>query len=43
VLIADPSIRQSAPGLVLAGEILPPSENFRIWTDDFSSLWGVVR
>ncbi len=43
VVIADPGIRQSAPDLVKAGEILAPRQDFRMWTDDFSSLWGVMK
>jgi hypothetical protein len=43
VLVADPSIRYSAPGLLAAGQILPPSAGFRMWTDDFSNLWGILR
>jgi spermidine synthase len=43
VLIANPSIRETAPALVQAAEILAPNLKFRPWTDDFSSLWGVVR
>jgi SAM-dependent methyltransferase len=41
--IADPSIRQTAPDLVQAGQILTPHPSFRMWTDDFSSMWGVLR
>jgi spermidine synthase len=43
VLIADPSIRESAPDLVKAGEVLSADRTFRMWTDDFSNLWGVLR
>jgi spermidine synthase len=43
VLVAPPSIRQSAPGLAKAGEILAPSRGFRMWTDDFSNMWGILR
>lgn len=42
-LIADPSIRRTMPGLVQAGEILSPRPGFRMWTDDYSSLWGILR
>ncbi|MBZ5607696.1 MAG: fused MFS/spermidine synthase [Acidobacteriia bacterium] len=43
VAIADPSIRQTAPELVKAGQVLAPRSDFRMWTDDFSSMWGVLR
>jgi len=43
VVIADPGIRQTAPDLVKAAEILAPRRGFRMWTDDFSSLWGVMK
>ena len=42
-LIAPPSIRESSPELLAEGEILKPSPNFRLWTDDFSNLWSIVR
>ena len=42
VIVADPSIRQTAPNLYRAGELLPPHPGFRLWTDDFSSLWGIL-
>jgi len=43
VVMADPAIRQNAPELVKAGEILAPRPDFRMWTDDFSSLWGILK
>jgi len=42
VAVADPSIRQTAPDLVKAGEVLRPKPGFRMWTDDFSSLRGIL-
>jgi len=42
IAIADPSIRQSAPDLVKAGTVLDPKPDFRMWTDDFSSMWGIL-
>jgi hypothetical protein len=42
VAIVDPSIRQTAPELAKNGEVLKPNPNFRMWTDDFSSMWGVL-
>ena len=41
-VIADPSIRQTMPDLFRAGEVLAPHPGFRVWTDDFSSLWGIL-
>lgn len=43
VVIADPGVGQIAPDLVKAGVLLTPRRNFRVWTDDFSSLWGVLK
>jgi hypothetical protein len=43
VLVAPPSIRELAPELVKAGQILPPSPKFRVWTDDFSNMWSILR
>jgi hypothetical protein len=43
VVVADPSLRQAAPDLLKAGQILAPHPNFHRWTDDFSSLWGILR
>lgn len=43
VLVAPPSIEQSAPGLVKTGEILTQKANFRMWTDDFSNMWTILR
>jgi hypothetical protein len=42
VAIVDASIRQTAPELAKNGEVLKPNPNFRMWTDDFSSMWGVL-
>ncbi len=42
VAVADPSIRRTAPDLVKAGEVLRPKPGFRMWTDDFSSLRGIL-
>ena len=43
VLVAPPSLRESAPELVKAGQILAPSPKFRVWTDDFSNMWSILR
>ena len=42
IAIADPSIRQSATDLVKAGTVLTPRPGFRMWTDDYSSMWGIL-
>ncbi len=42
-LVADHAFAQSEPWLVEAGEILKPNANFRLWTDDFSNLWSILR
>ena len=42
IAIGDPSIRQSAPDLLKAGAVLGPRPDFRMWTDDFSSMWGIL-
>ncbi len=42
VAVADPSIRQTAPDLVKAGQVLAAKPGFRMWTDDFSSLRGIL-
>src|SRR5262249_2920081 len=41
VLVTDSAIRESA--LVKAGKILGPNPNFRMWTDDFSNMWSILR
>ncbi len=41
VVVADPSIRETSPELFRAGQVLTPYPAFRMWTDDFSSLWGI--
>ena len=43
VLIADPTIRESSPELAKAGVVLAPNPNFRMWTDDFSNMWNILR
>src|SRR5262249_47785642 len=42
-LVAPPSIRESSPALVNAGTAIGPSSHFRMWTDDFSNLWSILR
>jgi len=43
VLIADPTIRESLPELTKAGQALAPNPDFRLWTDDFSNMWSILR
>jgi hypothetical protein len=42
VILADPSIRDTSHAFVQQGELLAPHPGFRTWTDDFSSLWGIL-
>jgi hypothetical protein len=42
VVIGDPSLREQSPDLFRAGELLQPQPGFRAWTDDYSSLWGIL-
>jgi hypothetical protein len=43
VVVADPPIRQTMPNLFRAGEVLAPHPGFRMWTDDFASLWEILN
>ena len=43
VIVADPSLRQLAPEWYRDGELLRPNPGFRMWTDDYSSLWGILH
>jgi spermidine synthase len=43
VVVADASLRQTMPDLAKAGRILSPYPVFHLWTDDFSSMWGILR
>ena len=43
MLIVAPSMRESAPGLVGVGQALAPSPKFRLWTDDFSNMWSILK
>jgi hypothetical protein len=42
-LVADPSLRESAPELERGSKLLTPDPNFRMWTDDFSNMWSILR
>ncbi|HEY3841139.1 MAG TPA: fused MFS/spermidine synthase [Bryobacteraceae bacterium] len=42
VILADPSFRETSRALFQQGELIPPNPRFRTWTDDFSSLWGIL-
>ena len=42
IAIASPALRQSAPNLFKSGSVLSPKPGFRMWTDDFSSMWGIL-
>jgi hypothetical protein len=41
-VVADPALRTAAPDLFRGFEMLTPKPGFRAWTDDFSSLWGIL-
>jgi SAM-dependent methyltransferase len=43
VLVAEPGIRQTQPGLYSAGEVLKPNPGFRAWTDDFSNMFRILK
>ncbi len=42
VLIMDRKTADAHPSLTKAGEVLKPRPGFRIWTDDFSNLFGIL-
>jgi SAM-dependent methyltransferase len=42
VLIMDRKTASAHPALAKAGEILKPRPGFRVWTDDFSNLFGIL-
>ena len=42
VLIMDKKTADAHPSLVMAGEIMKPRAGFRVWTDDFSNLFGIL-
>ena len=42
VLIMDPQTAAKYPALVSAGEVLKLRPGFRVWTDDFSNLFGIL-
>jgi spermidine synthase len=42
-LIVDPSIRERRPSLFYSGRPIPPHPEFRMWTDDFSNLYGILK
>jgi hypothetical protein len=41
-VVADASIRETSPALYRNGDLLRARPGFRLWTDDFSSLWGIL-
>jgi hypothetical protein len=43
VLIMDPSATRAHPSLAKAGELLRPRPGFRLWTDDFSNLFRILK
>jgi SAM-dependent methyltransferase len=42
VLIMDSKTAAAHPALAKEGEILKPRPGFRVWTDDFSNLFGIL-
>jgi len=42
VLIMDSKTAAAHPALAKAGEVLKPRPGFRVWTDDFSNLFGIL-
>jgi SAM-dependent methyltransferase len=42
VLIMDKKTADAHPSLEKAGEIMKPRPGFRVWTDDFSNLFGIL-
>jgi hypothetical protein len=42
VLIMDKKTAEAHPSLEKAGEIMKPRPGFRVWTDDFSNLFGIL-
>ena len=43
VLIMDPSAASALPRLERAGDPLRPRPKFRLWTDDFSNLFQIIK
>ena len=43
VLIAEPSVRETQPQLFAAGQVLKPYTGFRVWTDDFSNMFRILK
>lgn len=43
VLIVDAATRQALAGALDGGKVLESRPGFRLWTDDFSNLWGILE
>ena len=43
VLITEPNVGQSMPGLYRAGQVLKPYTGFQVWTDDFSNMFRILK
>jgi len=43
VLFADPSARATLASLLGSGQVLPRRADFRIWTDDFSDMYHLLK
>jgi SAM-dependent methyltransferase len=43
VLINEPTVRDTQPGLYKAGQVLQPYTAFHAWTDDFSNMFRILK
>jgi hypothetical protein len=43
VLFVDPSARATLASLLHSGQVLQPRADFRIWTDDFSDMYHLLK
>jgi len=42
-LIMDPATAEAHPELRKEAKILKPERPFRVWTDDFSNMYGILK
>jgi len=42
-LIMDPSTAAAHPELLDEAIVLKPHDNFRVWTDDFSNMFRILK
>jgi hypothetical protein len=43
VLIMDPKAREAFAGVLGAGRMLESRPGFRMWTDDYSGMFGILK